>query len=266
MFQMLPVERCPLCGGTGSPFVPTDELCTMEGFKKFFEVYSADVCQTCGTIYQNPSISDDALIEYYGNGAYITEHPLNAGIDETRAERLALLIERFKIDPKSVLDVGCGRGMLLKYLEINHFARVLGLDYYKHESQEIDDIVYSKDDVDDKFDLITCIHVMEHMPHPVKELKWMIGKLNPGGTILLEIPTYLCNDMSHLFVPNRKGLEIMLDNLGLEYLYIVGERACDILIGPNYSKYDVQEVFYTAESPDFDTKKEAYEWLSKAYG
>jgi 2-polyprenyl-3-methyl-5-hydroxy-6-metoxy-1,4-benzoquinol methylase len=210
-------------------------------------------------------MSGDTLIEYYSSGAYRIHHPPNLEIEEKRAERLALLVERFEINPKSVLDVGCGRGTLLKYLEINHFARVLGLDY-GHEPPEIDDIVHSKDDADGKFDLITCIHVMEHMPCPVKELEWMLSKLNPNGTILLEIPTYLCNDISHLFVPNRKGLEIMLDNLGLEYLYIVGERACNILIGPNYSKYDVQKVFYTAESPDFDTKKEAYEWLSKAYG
>jgi len=265
MFQMLSVESCPLCGGAGSPFVPTEELLAMESFGNFFDVYSADTCQTCGTIYQNPGMSDDALIEYYSNGAYRVDHPPNLAIEEKRAERLALLVERFKIDPKSVLDVGCGRGTLLKYLEIYFFSRVLGFDY-GYEPPEIDDIVHSKDDVEGKFDLITCIHVMEHMPHPVKELEWMLGKLNPGGTILLEIPTYLCNDMSHLYVPNRKGLEFMLDNLGLEYLYVEGTHACNILIGPNYSKYEVQEVFYTAESPDFDTKKEAYEWLSEAYG
>jgi SAM-dependent methyltransferase len=262
---MLPVERCPLCGGEGRPFVPSENVLALEGFDKFFEVYSADVCQTCGTIYQNPCMSANALIEYYSTGAYRIDHPPNLVVEEGRAERLALLVERFKINPKSILDVGCGRGTLLKYLEINHFARVLGLDY-SYEPPEIDNIVHSKDDVDDKFDLITCIHVMEHMLNPVKELEWMLSKLNPGGTILLEIPTYLCNDMSHIFVPNRRGLEIMLDNLGLEYLYVAGESACNILIGPNYSKYDVKEVFYTAESPDFDTKKEAYQWLSEAYG
>lgn len=264
MFRMLPVERCPLCGGEGKTFVPSEEVLAMEDFGNFFEMYSAEVCQTCGTIYQNPGISEGALKEYYSSGAYRIEHPSNQKFEEQRADRLLLLIERFNLNPKSCLDIGCGRGLLLKYLEIYNYAKILGLDY-DPEMSEIEEVVHSKDDVEGKFDLITCIHVMEHMHNPIKELEWMLGKLNPGGTILLELPTYLCNDMSHLFVPTRKGLEMMLDNLDLDYLYADIGPACNILIGENYSGYEVKKVYYTAESPDFNNKKEVFEWLRDAY-
>jgi SAM-dependent methyltransferase len=126
-------------------------------------------------------------------------------------------------------------------------------------------MVYSKDDVVDTFDLITCIHVMEHMPEPIKELEWMLSKLNPGGTILLELPTAMSPTMAHLYVPSRKGLEIMLNNLNLDYVYLPHDIVCNILIGDNFSNYSVQKVYYTYESPDFDTKAEVHNWLKNSY-
>ena len=264
MFRMMPVAQCPLCGGAGKHFDPPDSLLALAEYDKFLKIYSGDVCQKCGTIYQNPCMSESALKEYYSSGSYRTEHPRNPDIEEKRAERITTTVERFQINPKRCLDVGCGSGILLKFLEIYFYAKVLGLEYDPNVS-EIEDMVYGKDDVDGKFDLITCIHVMEHMYYPAKELEWMLSKLNPGGTILLEIPTYLCNDMSHLFVPNRKGLEFMLDNLGLEYLYLPSAPACNILIGDGYSKYTAEKVYYTYESPDFDTKKEVLDWLKQSY-
>ncbi|MHA2377007.1 MAG: class I SAM-dependent methyltransferase [Candidatus Thorarchaeota archaeon] len=257
---MLPVDQCPVCGGEGLHFDPPKQVLQLEGFEKFLEVYSADVCQTCGTIYQNPRISE--LEKYYAGGSYRVEHPPNPKVEEKRALRLAELIERFKIEPKSCLDIGSGSGVLLKYLEVFNYAKVLGLEYDRNIS-EIDTVVYSKDDVEGKFDLITCIHVMEHMPHPAQELKWMLSKLNEGGTILLEIPTYLCNDLSHLFVPTRKGLEMMLD--GLNFLYLESDSACNILIGDRYKGIKAEKVYYTYESPDFGSQQEVLSWLKLYY-
>lgn len=264
VFRMLPVDQCPVCGGEGLHWEPPDKLRAMDDFKKWLDVFSADVCQTCGTIFQNPCMTGSALKDYYSSGAYRLEHPPNHPVEDKRAERLIELLERFKVKPKSCLDVGSGSGMLLKYLEIYNYAKILGLEYDPKISK-IDDVVYSKEDVKGKFDLITCIHVMEHMPYPAKELEWMLSKLNPDGTILLEIPTYLCNDLSHLFVPNRKGLEMMLDNLNLDYLYLESGSACNILVGDRYSNYKADKVYYTYESPDFGTQKEVLDWLKMYY-
>ena len=266
MFRMVPVKQCPLCGGDGEPFVPSKDLLQLEGYDKFLKTYSADVCQRCGTIYQNPCLSD--LERYYSSGAYRLEHPKNTKFLETpesnRAERLVEVIDRFKINPKSCLDVGCGTGQLLEQLEIYFYAKVLGLEYDPSISG-IDNMVYSKDDVVDKYDLITCIHVMEHMAEPVKELEWMLSKLNPGGTILLELPMAMSPTMAHLYVPSKKGLEIMLNNLNLEYVYLPHEIVCNILIGDKYADISVEKVYYTYESPDFDTKTEVHDWLKKSY-
>jgi hypothetical protein len=93
----------------------------------------------------------------------------------------------------------------------------------------------------------------------------MLDKLNPGGTILLEIPMYFCNDLSHLYVPSKKGLEKMLDNLSLDYLYLESAPACNILIGDRYKDTSAEKVFYTYESPDFGSRREVLDWLKLYY-
>jgi len=259
-----------MCGGTGVRWDHTrqkyaGDVVREECFNGWKENYSGDVCQTCGTIYQNPMPSDEWIKEYYSSGDYRKEHPSVTKFDHERADRILQLVERFKMNPKSCLDVGCGRGYLLKRLEVYYFARILGLDYDPF-LPEIEEVVQSKDDVGGKFDLITCIHVMEHMREPVKELEWMLSKLNDGGTIVLEIPMYMCADLSHLYVPTKVGLEMVLNKLGLEYLWIEDNNICIIVIGDNYSKYTTRKVVYSFESPDFDNKKDYAEWLRKSYG
>ena len=152
-------------------------------------------------------------------------------------DRIVALVEQLKIEPKSCLDIGCGRGLLLKHLEVYNFARILGLKY-DTETPEIDDVVYSKDEVRGKFDLITCIH----MPNP--DIEWMLSKLNEGGTLLLE---------------TKEELELTLD---LPVLYL---DTGTILIGNRYANSTSQKVYYSYDSPDFDTKKEYLQWLKQSY-
>ena len=222
---MRKVENCPLCGGEGThmDFKPYHE-------HEWIASLSVDRCQTCLTVYQNPRLSDAELKEYYSSGAYRKEHPSISKLDEERAERTLAAIERFDVFPESCLDIGCGRGSLLKQLDC---ARVLGLEY-DPEIPEIDDVVYSKDDVVDTFDLITCIHVMEHMPEPAKEFEWMIGKLNYGGTLMLEMPTYVSPDLSHLFIPTKKGVQMMIGDL--IHAYLEYENHCQVFIGDKYTR------------------------------
>jgi len=260
---------CPICGGAGIHWDHTKVQYAGDvhenNFADWIKNYNGSICQTCGTIFQDPMPSKDYLREYYESGKYRIEHPSNEKYDEERADRILQLVERFNIEPKSCLDVGCGRGKLLKNLEIFFFARILGLEYDRG-LPEIEEVVYKKEDVNDTYDLITCIHVMEHMREPVKEFEWMLSKLNPGGTLILEIPMYINADLSHLYVPSKKGLEMVMDKFGLEYLWLQDNNIAIIVIGDGYSKYNVQRVVYSYESPDFSTEKEYAEWLKQAKG
>jgi len=254
------MDKCPVCCGDSIKWIPGklfDQYAEQEMYLDWYEKYNGYQCQQCSTIYQNPMPD---LTEYYASGDYRKEWPSDKMLDAKRADRILSLVEHFKIEPKSCLDIGCGRGELLRLLEIYYFAKIVGLEYDPGIA-EIDDVVYSKDDVDGKFDLITCIHVMEHMPNPREELEWMLDKLNPGGTIILEIPTYISMHLPHLYVPTKKGLEMMLNDHNLDYLYINDNNIAIIIIGNGYSKYTAERVYYSYDSPDFNTPGEYYNWI-----
>jgi SAM-dependent methyltransferase len=50
------------------------------------------------------------------------------------------------------------------------------------------------------FDLITMIHVLEHIVDPVPFLTALLEKLNPGGMLLVEVPNHLQNPVELLTV------------------------------------------------------------------
>jgi hypothetical protein len=68
------------------------------------------------------------------------------------------------------------------------------------------------EDIPGKFDLISLINVLEHIPGPTAFLQRLASKLNPGGLLLLEVPdcsqnpfTLLIADHSSHFAPAMLG-------------------------------------------------------------
>lgn len=248
---MVKVEQCPICGREGELWKEVSGI-------------STDRCLSCGTVYQNPRLSDEAVKEYYRSGKYQEDYPDNFNWQSARADRVLLLLDRFKIEPKSCLDVGCGNGLLIKHLEIFHFAKVVGLEYDPALSK-MEEVVYSKEEVQGSFDLITAIHVLEHMVDPVKEIEWMVSKLNEGGTILLEVPLEVDVNLPHVCNFTKVSLELLLNNLNLTYIYLDNSSSCHILIGDRYVDYKTTKVYYSYESPDFESREDFKEWLDDSY-
>jgi len=248
---MVKVEQCPICGTDGKPWKEVGGV-------------STDKCQKCGLVYQNPRLSDEAVKEYYRSGKYNEDNPANFNWESARADRVLLLMDRFKIEPKRCLDIGCGNGLLLKHLEIFHFAEIVGLEYDPAISV-MKETVYSKEEVQGSFDLITAIHVLEHMPDPIKEIEWMVSKLNEGGTILLEVPIAEDVKLPHIYNFTKYVLESMLTNLNLTYIYLDNNDSCHILIGDRYANCKTTKVYYSYESPDFESMDGFQEWLDTTY-
>lgn len=98
---------------------------------------------------------------------------------------------------KSVADVGCGTGHLLFFLS-NEFNihRITGYDFVEPAldiaKKVVPDGKFSVYDVysepEEKFDLVLCTEVLEHLLYPEKALQNLISMLLPGGVLFISVP------------------------------------------------------------------------------
>jgi O-antigen chain-terminating methyltransferase len=107
-------------------------------------------------------------------------------------------LKKFTTSPRS-LDLGCGRGEWLELLTENGFnaygvdlddemlkaCRQLGL-----KSKKIDAVKYLKEEADESHDLISGLHIVEHLPF--EKLQTLVSEalrvLKPAGLMILETP------------------------------------------------------------------------------
>ncbi len=94
---------------------------------------------------------------------------------------------------KSILDFGCEFGGFLNL--IKNFKKKFGVELNKNCINYINknskNIVVTNNikNIDNKFDVITLFHVLEHLPNQVDILIELKDKLKKGGKIILEVPS-----------------------------------------------------------------------------
>lgn len=107
---------------------------------------------------------------------------------EENRSRASLLHKRIK--GKTVLDFGCGAGGFLN--EIADSTECSGLEPDKKLAEHVRstgiNCYSSLTEIDRKFQVITIIHVIEHLKDPRKTLTDLIPFLEEGGEIIIETP------------------------------------------------------------------------------
>ena len=113
--------------------------------------------------------------------------------------RLKFVEDRAQLDGAEVLDVGCGGGILSESLA-GKAAAVSGIDIaprvlatarlHLHESGL--DVDYQEKTVEDmaaenpgRFDVVTCMEMLEHVPEPASIVNSIADLLKPGGHAFL---------------------------------------------------------------------------------
>lgn len=111
-------------------------------------------------------------------------------------DKITQFIKKQVIDTPgfSILEIGCGNGVILKSLKKFTNASITGLEPGKHEKirgldniQVIQDFFPSKQ-LTKKFDLIFSLLVLEHIEDPVEFLKIQAEYLNENGKIIFAVP------------------------------------------------------------------------------
>ena len=109
-----------------------------------------------------------------------------------------LLLNSFKSGSKSVLDFGAGTGDFLKICKNNNW-QVLGIEPSAEARENaVKKGVHLKENLLDitnqKFDVITLWHVLEHVENLKSTIKVLKSLLQPEGRIVVAVPNYKSYD------------------------------------------------------------------------
>ena len=124
-----------------------------------------------------------------GAAAYI--HPFLNYYNESRKDMLSYLPKEIN----SLLDVGCSRGGFGAAVKEACGCRVAGVEMNRHEAAiaaDVLDQVWMGDfltlEIQEKFDCISCLDVLEHFSEPRQLLEKVKKLLNFGGKVLISVP------------------------------------------------------------------------------
>ena len=193
MYEKL--EFCPSC--TENKFenklIAKDYLVSQESF-------AIVQCKACELLFTNPKPNDSRLAYYYNSDQYISHNNNKKNIQNLIYQIIRSITVRQKIklikkycNTGKLLDFGSGTGTFLKEA-IKHF-NITGIELNSKAIQQTASLIkkHTYEHIgllssNDKFDIITMWHVLEHLPN----LKNTIGKikehLSPKGHIFIALP------------------------------------------------------------------------------
>jgi len=194
---------CFFCGGCRFNFI-----FTASDFDKGKEVFHLMECVQCHLVRTEPILSQDQVQKYYSLPYYGTGKEKFKGLAETitywlNYRRAYSVLSHLKSRkrflagiPSRILDIGCGRGNLLRILKDK------GCECYGVERTEFPDIGPYKDihflkgNLNEQlfeesyFDEVILWHVLEHIENPIAMIQEAARIIRPGGIVALAVPNF----------------------------------------------------------------------------
>jgi 2-polyprenyl-3-methyl-5-hydroxy-6-metoxy-1,4-benzoquinol methylase len=195
-------------------------------------------CAACGLIFQSSQGSQAAdpafYAETYRQIYQSTDEPTikDLWVQEHRALSLVKILQSLKVDsPARILDIGASTGVLMGAFQNAFGADVVGVepgDAYRQYAEEqgmtmfssVEELLASNPP---RFDLISMIHVLEHLPDPVGMLRMIrTDLLKDSGILLLEVPNFYAHDsyeLAHLACYTPHTLQTVLRQAGYHVFF-----------------------------------------------
>lgn len=190
------------------------------------------ICKNCGSVF-NKTFSPESL-------QYTVGYENSQDYSDTFFKHLSDIksyIMKSTNNPKSILEIGCGKGKFLKLLANETDASCYGYDpSYLGKEEILNGRVkfikryFEETDVNKKHDIVIMRHVIEHINNPLVMLNMIYKAMNDDGILYIETPNLewiLKNKVIFDFTYehcNYFTLDTIKELLAMSKLNIVDER------------------------------------------
>ncbi len=220
---------CPLCGRQSA-----NVLHRMQSFG-FLVVYYH--CKACGFVFQDAAASRAAQPDFYAENyrklyqESAAPTPKDLHQQQLRAaDQIRFLRAQGVQSLSRVLDIGASSGLFLQALQNEFQAEGVGVepgDAYRalaeaqglHMLPSLPELIASRPQ---RFDLVSLMHVLEHLLDPVGVLRQIREELlAPQGWLLLEVPNFYAHnsyELAHLSCFTPHTLQEALSKAGYEII------------------------------------------------
>ena len=221
-------SACPMCGSTRSIKIIEHDSSFLAQF--YEDLYKVDVtrflpepvvgtyrCTDCDLKVHRPALPGDS--NFYDE---MQKFPFY--YEESKPEFTYAVNQVLKMNPASILEMGCGSGKFLK--KISTAFNVKGSEHSQKSIEILQQTGISLDTPSDTYDFICSFQVLEHVEDVNGFLTTATEKLHDGGHLLVTVPN---NDSKyyqerfgildypphHLTQWSRKALYSIADIFGL---------------------------------------------------
>ena len=177
-------------------------------------------CSDCRLIFANPLKTSEEIRTFYAQEFYETKE-----IDNSKSEYKVLfnwinhLILKYQPRPKTLLEIGCGKGLFLEqFSTIVQLEKVVGIEFDKKVTDQINvnaplevhNDYYENIQLHEKFDVIFCWHVIEH----VIDLHAFLEKIkkDSSGIVVFGTPAFGWLNEMKAFIQRKKTVGTSSDH------------------------------------------------------
>jgi SAM-dependent methyltransferase len=195
---MTTTRPCPLCMAHQAEKIETLKIIDLN--RETPLIRNLVSCQQCDFVFTDEQVSQDDLDTHYADSSCYEDPEMSyGGVNDLCRERFLNIYQRVKhhLSAESrILDIGCVTGGLLHTFKEQGHVNLTGLDpsasciraVQKLGFQGIVGSIYDLQEVRNRYDMIICSHVLEHLLDPVEALKILKNHLNPDGVLYIEVP------------------------------------------------------------------------------
>jgi SAM-dependent methyltransferase len=236
---------CPCCRGTQYVTIARYPRSVTSDSVIVDRSVSNEYCHTCGLFWNSQGArgcedafysEDYNLLSHAADAEFVYE--TDTGLQGINAATAEYFAQSLRLPQNgSMIDVGCGKGLLLRAFG-NHFPlwKLHGVEpsrsaraFFEHapvNSEIHNGTLESSPFITKKFDLVTCTGVLEHVPDPVAFASQLKALLGVQGTLFISVPNFAKNPtdlitFDHLSRFTPEGIIQLLARAGLEVVELL---------------------------------------------